>query len=196
MGTTVIITHTFILSVPLSKTHTYTALRWCPVSQEMMVRIHLPTQVHPLHDLRGFINYTALGPLGTTWRVWVLLDWLQGVPPDLTRSWLCSSQFSSSPKLISPSCFTALCFLSVLFVSLRTDFNFLVSTSGQLQNRKEELAALLNKAWLFIQHHFVSAKAEMLNDGVEVDLLPQYFKSSSNPGSGPPSVGGCKFIIT
>lgn len=36
-----------------SQKHTYTALRWCLVSQEMMVRIYLPAQVHPLQDLRA-----------------------------------------------------------------------------------------------------------------------------------------------
>lgn len=89
--------------------------------------------------------------------VWALLRWFQVVSPDLTRSLLCSSQISSSPKFIPASFMLPsslkFAFLSVLFVSLRTYFNFLVSTSGQLwlQNRRKEgLAALLTKARLFI----------------------------------------------
>lgn len=55
-GATTIITLTFLPSAPLPNPHTYTALRWCPVSQEMMVRIHLPAQVHPLQDLRASLT--------------------------------------------------------------------------------------------------------------------------------------------
>lgn len=115
----------------------HTALSWCPVSQEMMVRIHLPAQVHPLQELRGFINYTAFGWKGIKWRVWTpLLGWLQGVHPDLTSFLLCSSQISSSSVVIPASFMLPsslkVAFVSVLFVPLRTDLSFLVRTSGQL----------------------------------------------------------------
>lgn len=127
------------LSSPIDpcQKRTHTALSWCPISQEMMVRIHLPAQVHPLQKLRGFINYTGFGWKGIKCRVWApLLGWFQGVPPDLARSLLCSSQISSSSILIPASSMLPrslkVAFASVLFVPLRTDLSFLVSTSGQL----------------------------------------------------------------
>lgn len=117
--------------------HTHTALNWCTISPEMMVRIHLPAHVYPMQELKGFINFTGFGWKGISWRVWVLLlVWLQGVHPDLTSLLLCSSQISSSSVLILASFMLPsslkVAFVSVLFVLLKTDLSFLVSTSGQL----------------------------------------------------------------